>query len=190
MKIELRGGQRWDDRVVLFLKNGNVRYLWVPAEEHWGESIAPAHSRCKVATFKAWIRRCGMTRPTEDEVDEAWLMRALYFANLKSAEDSPKWQAMYLAMAVRNNLEDFHSKHLSDDQMKEVNQLVRGGIYTGLVAMDMVRKVLHGKADADTNFKMAARWMGFQMQMVPDYWEAPVLMNDFVAVPGEDDDEV
>ena len=32
--------------------------------------------------------------------------------------------AMYIAMAVRNAMEDYHCEHLSDEQMKELNPIV------------------------------------------------------------------
>ena len=43
--------------------------------------------------------------------------------------------AMFLAMVVRNAMEDFHAKHLSDEQMRELNPIVRNAIYTGLQAL-------------------------------------------------------
>ena len=33
--------------------------------------------------------------------------------------------AMYIASVVRNAMEDFHGRHLSDEQMKELNPIVR-----------------------------------------------------------------
>lgn len=36
--------------------------------------------------------------------------------------------AMYIAMVVRNAMEDFHAKHLSDTQMAELNPIIRNAI--------------------------------------------------------------
>src|SRR5262245_60252351 len=49
----------------------------------------------------------------------------------KDREDA----AMYVAMVVRNALEDFHCRHLSDEQMKELNPLIRNAICTALHAL-------------------------------------------------------
>ena len=38
--------------------------------------------------------------------------------------------AMYVAMAVRNAIKDFHHKHLSDEHMKELNPIIRNAICT------------------------------------------------------------
>ena len=42
----------------------------------------------------------------------------------------------YIAIVVRNAMEDFHCKHLSDEQMKELNPIIRNAIYTALYAYD------------------------------------------------------
>lgn len=34
-----------------------------------------------------------------------------------------------VAMNIRNAMEDFHSKHLSDEHMKELNPIIRQAIY-------------------------------------------------------------
>jgi len=43
--------------------------------------------------------------------------------------------AMIVAHEVRNNIEDFHVAHLSDKQMKELNPLIREGIFNTLFAI-------------------------------------------------------
>jgi hypothetical protein len=35
-----------------------------------------------------------------------------------------KMLACYIAMVVRNAMEDFHCQHLTDDQMKELNPIM------------------------------------------------------------------
>lgn len=41
--------------------------------------------------------------------------------------------AKSVAYYVRNGIEDFHKDYLSDDQMRELNPLIRNAIYTFLV---------------------------------------------------------
>ena len=43
---------------------------------------------------------------------------------LEETED----RAMYIAMVVRDAMENFHHKHLSDEQMKELNPTIRNAI--------------------------------------------------------------
>ena len=40
--------------------------------------------------------------------------------------------AKAIASVVRNQMEDFHYKYLSDEQMKELNPIIRNSIYTAL----------------------------------------------------------
>ncbi len=63
-------------------------------------------------------------------------------------------QAKIIAMYVRNNIEDFHVKYLSDDAMKELNPLIRNAIYTALVDFETTKVKLF-----------------LQNNMVPTYWE-------------------
>jgi hypothetical protein len=79
--------------------------------------------------------------------------------------------AMYIAMVVRNALEDFHCRYLSDEQMKELNPLVRNAIYTALHAVRRCRES-----------KGAQAFVDFHTGMIPKYWEKPVLLDDFVAM--------
>jgi len=62
--------------------------------------------------------------------------------------------AKLLAISVRNSMEDFHSKYLSDAQMKELNPIIRNAIYTALVRI---------------NENM--EYIEFYEQYIPDYWE-------------------
>lgn len=48
-------------------------------------------------------------------------------------ENDLNFKAKAIAAYVRMNMEDFHHKHLSDAQMKELNPLIRNAIYTFLV---------------------------------------------------------
>lgn len=75
----------------------------------------------------------------------------------------------FLAMVVRNAMEDFHHKYLSDEQMKELNPIIRNAIYTGLYALQHRRTSKGAKA-----------FVAFQTKLIPHYWEAPKLMIDFM----------
>lgn len=46
----------------------------------------------------------------------------------------------FIASVIRNHMEDFHVKNLSDIQMKELNPLIRDAIYTSLNYMDKLEK--------------------------------------------------
>ena len=76
--------------------------------------------------------------------------------------------ALYIAMVIRNAMEDFHVKHLSDAQMKEFNPIIRNAVYTALHALSLAKKS-----------PTAKRYVGFQLQLIPDYWEEPQLLEDF-----------
>ncbi len=77
--------------------------------------------------------------------------------------------AKYLAICVRNNMEDYHCEHLTDLQMKELNPLIRNAIYTGLHAMHL----------ADKGNKMADKYIRNNISMIPDYWESPELTGGY-----------
>jgi len=77
--------------------------------------------------------------------------------------------AMYLASVVRNSMEDFHCRHLSEEQMKELNPIIRNAIYTALYAREN-----YGRSVAAQNF------VDFSVHLIPDYWEEPTLTDDFL----------
>lgn len=74
--------------------------------------------------------------------------------------------AKYIAIVVRNAMEDFHHKNLSDEQMKELNPIIRNAIYSAIYAHD--NRGESGKAE---------RFVEYNMSMIPDYWEAPELLE-------------
>jgi hypothetical protein len=77
--------------------------------------------------------------------------------------------ASYIAMVIRNAMEDFHCQHLTDDQMKELNSIIRNAICTALHAFNN-----YENADA------VARFVDFNFRMIPKYWEEPTLLDDYV----------
>ena len=50
-----------------------------------------------------------------------------------SLETDPNFMAKAIAAHIRMYMEDFHCKHLSDEQMKELNPIIRNAIYTFLI---------------------------------------------------------
>ena len=69
-------------------------------------------------------------------------------------------------MVVRNAMEDFHCQHLTDEQMKELNPIIRNAIYTALYA-------IHNGDDEP----WCQRCFEHHLKMIPPYWEAPELLE-------------
>jgi hypothetical protein len=80
-----------------------------------------------------------------------------------------KSAAKFIAMVVRNNMEDFHCEHLTDAQMKELNPIIRNAIYTALYAIE-------------DDSESAAYVRKFHSRMIPAYWEDPELTESFQGV--------
>jgi hypothetical protein len=78
---------------------------------------------------------------------------------------------MYIAAVIRCEMEDFHHEHLSDEQMKELNPIIRNAVFTALVAFQAM--------DEET---LARDFVNFYLQMIPDYWEKPTLTEEFRAM--------
>ena len=79
--------------------------------------------------------------------------------------------AMYVAMAVRNAMEDFHRKHLSDEQMKELNPIIRNAICTAF----------HAFQNAEYS-EIDRMFVAFHTRCIPKYWEEPVLNDDYIGL--------
>ncbi len=77
--------------------------------------------------------------------------------------------AKYIAMVVRNANEGFHSEHLTDEQMKLLNPLIRNAVATALHAFDHYEQsgAAHDFAD-------------FHCRSIPNYWEKPELPEGYV----------
>jgi hypothetical protein len=83
--------------------------------------------------------------------------------------------ATYIAMVVRNAMEDFHCQHLTDEQMKELNPIIRNAICTALHAFNNYERLA-----------AARRFVDYQFRMIPAYWEMPTLLDDYVRMCGRD----
>jgi hypothetical protein len=72
--------------------------------------------------------------------------------------------ASFIAMVVRNKMEDFHCAHLGDAQMKELNPIIRNAIY----------EALHVLANSSFN-TVADEYLSWSVMCIPPYWEKPAL---------------
>ena len=77
--------------------------------------------------------------------------------------------ASYVAMVVRNALEGFHCEHLTDEQMSELNPIIRNAICTALHAFDNYDEDEGAREFVDLNFCM-----------VSGHWEPPELLPDYL----------
>jgi hypothetical protein len=77
--------------------------------------------------------------------------------------------AKYVAMVVRNVLEDFHCEHLTDEQMKQLNPLIRNAIATALHAFG------HYERSA-----AAHEFVDYHFRSIPKYWEPPEMLEGYV----------
>lgn len=80
----------------------------------------------------------------------------------------PQEIAMFLAMVIRTHIEDFHCKYLSDEQMSELNPIIRNSIYTGLQSLEQY--------DHSDSAKIYVKTL---KAFTPDYWETPELLQEF-----------
>jgi len=76
--------------------------------------------------------------------------------------------AKFIAMVVRNAMEDFHCKYLSDAQMKELNPIIRNAIFTALYAKETM-----------TKSERSEEFVKYHFDMIPDYWELPEFLPGF-----------
>ncbi len=90
--------------------------------------------------------------------------------DLAVLSEQSKWAAMFIAKIVRDGMEDFHIEHLSDQQMAELNPIIRNAIAAAL-------HVLERSTDPRVQPVFA-----LTLQSIPEYWEPPVLPDDFVAL--------
>ena len=77
--------------------------------------------------------------------------------------------ARYIAMVVRNAIEDFHVRHLTDEQMQELNPLVRNAVATALHAFDHYERS-----------RAAHEFVDYAFKSIPSYWEPAELQDGYV----------
>ena len=83
-------------------------------------------------------------------------------------DSTMRYYTKYLAIVIRNTMEDFHHKYLSDEQMKELNPIIRNAIYTALYAIEN-----------QDRFSRAKEYVRYHSSMIPKYWEEPELLVGF-----------
>ena len=80
-----------------------------------------------------------------------------------------------IAVNVRNKMEDFHIKYLSDEQMKELNPIIRQAIY------EVLRQFYFLKKGSQEQQHIALVKILGRLAMIPDYWEDPELTEEDLA---------
>lgn len=80
-----------------------------------------------------------------------------------------KGMAKFIAIVVRNAMESFHVKHLSDAEMRELNPIIRNATFTALHAARLrgISETARGLRDS-------------QLQRIPPYSESPELLEGYV----------
>lgn len=75
----------------------------------------------------------------------------------RSLDRQIKTEAKAIALAVRNGMEDFHINNLTQEQMKELNPIIRNAIYS----------FIRAKFEDISSLKL-------HYASIPTYWEDPV----------------
>ena len=81
-------------------------------------------------------------------------------------QEAMKFQSKYISIVIRNAMENFHSKYLTDKQMKELNPLIRNAVYTALYTMQYYKDSVR-----------ARDFMESQVGMISVFWEEPELLG-------------
>lgn len=75
--------------------------------------------------------------------------------------DPRQQPVMVVAMYLRNAMEDFHFRHLSDEQMAELNPILRQALFDVITIIE------------DDDLDRQAESMDYLVGMIPPYWEVP-----------------
>jgi len=84
----------------------------------------------------------------------------------KQLQEHMKDLTKTISIVIRNAMEDFHTKHLTDAQMKELNPIIRNAVYTTLYA---------GEYQGQSS--RAKRFLEYHASCIPGYWEEPELLK-------------
>jgi hypothetical protein len=82
--------------------------------------------------------------------------------------DCLRMQATYVAIVVHTAMEDFRAKHLSGEQMKELNPIIRNAIFTALYAEETLCRS-----------ERAKEFVKYHWELIPPSWEEPELLKGF-----------
>jgi hypothetical protein len=92
------------------------------------------------------------------------------------AEESLQAWTKLIAISVRNEMENFHSQHISDDVMPELNRAIRRGIY---LALRNTFLLMNAQNVAD--YERAKVFLWFLFTTLPDCWEDTELTPEDLA---------
>lgn len=84
------------------------------------------------------------------------------------SDDSNKDMAKYINAVVRSNIESFHTKHLSDEQMEQLNPLIKNAIYTALHSLFKENRTA-----------LDDRFVEINSASIPHDVEDPVLIDEY-----------
>ena len=75
-------------------------------------------------------------------------------------------------------MEDFHIKHLSNAQMKELNPIIRQAIYDVVSFTNQPPKT-------ESDRRQSAQVINWLTTMIPDYWEVPEKTSGSLELPAD-----
>lgn len=101
-------------------------------------------------------------------------MRYRDFEKLSGAQQL----TLLIAMHIRNEMEDFHAEHLSDAQMKILNQIIRQAIFDVVSFTNTPPKTELAQLQA----RDAIQWLAMR---VPADWEIPDKTTENLLLPEE-----
>jgi len=76
---------------------------------------------------------------------------------IKTIIEGLKTQSKYIAIVVRNSMEDFHYKYLTDEQMKELNPIIRNAIYRAIYTLEFYKDSEPAKKFVDYHGSMISK---------------------------------
>ena len=89
--------------------------------------------------------------------------------------DSTVQMSLVIAMHIRNEMENFHSEQLSDEQMRELNPIIRQATY------DILNYLKLASNKENSSEKIIAQGViNFLIQSIPNYWELPNESNPVI----------
>jgi hypothetical protein len=91
-------------------------------------------------------------------------------------EESLQAWTKLIAMPVRNELEDIHCRHISDELMPDINRAIRRGIYLSLRNLFLLMEAKHVD-----DYDRAKAFLWFLLMGIPDYWEDAEMTRDDLA---------
>ena len=92
------------------------------------------------------------------------------------AEESLQAWTKLIAISVRNELEDIHAHHISDELMPDINRAIRRGIYLTLRNLFLLIN-----AERVDDYDRAKALLWFLLTVLPDYWEDTEMTPDDLA---------